>query len=813
VATVGGTTLLGAMWPTCLCSSSEPDGPQRFCNSEARGSGGELVAISGRVVCLVVAFDYAGYPAFEKAGCCEVSCIPDAMRFAAFAEVCGANVMQFYDRPLSESYAFPRRERLLAELFILGHDLGPDDVLVLFFAGHGARQQQSAEEQLCFVEPDGSASFLVEDDISTLLVRDFHPDTRVVFITLCSHSSGVCDLARSDLHGRPLCHLSGVRSGNQCAKDRLVSEDFMGALLETVEGITSRRDQSVIDVFNSWLSSFDAGAESLEMSFERALGFDPDTFPWPLLPPKGWSSKALASRKNVLDGIMVELGTETAREPVATLSSTQPVVPAVPAPPGTGLNPTPIPGPPLQPPPSWGAIPNDWEPRVRDLMKFFPCLGREVIVTALLSSKGHVDMAVPVLRAHLVASAQADRLQQQQQVHSSGRSEGSPASRNQSFSPPLPCAAVRQQQIQQHLLQQQSQQVQQVPGQMHLPSQPQLLINGGSGCSVRCAPPAGAAAASTRRTRSVSPPARASLHASSSGDLRFAASRQATPSRACIQLPLVERHSRSLSPPPTRSASSLAPTFAIATDATPTRSAICLPPPTRLLCRSPTDQKVVPLHVERSISTPGGTLLDVTRSFSASADVVCRTHSVDRPMETSLQTVRPFTPRGPPLSQRRVHVSSGDVLPHASATASSASSARILVPALPLSVLGASSPAAGGHVQPVSGGTTPRYASTPRGQPPATAEATAKSDALVKAAVAPLSSSAQANTSLSHRRPHIRGINSNAAPLRSSSANVTLSPRRPASQRGSLVGLNAPQPLVVHPRQDTSRTMDHLQRP
>merc|ERR1719410_1381505 len=160
------------------------------------------------------------------------------------------------------------------------------------------------------------ASFLVEDDISTLLVRDFHPDTRVLFITHCSHASGVFDLARSDLHGRPLCHLSGVRNSIQCANNHSVSEDFMGALLETVEGIASRRDRSIIHVFNRWLSNFDAAAERLELSFERALGFDPDTFPWPLLPPKGWSSKALVSRKDLLERIMVELGAETSREPV-----------------------------------------------------------------------------------------------------------------------------------------------------------------------------------------------------------------------------------------------------------------------------------------------------------------------------------------------------------------------------------------------------------------------------------------------------------------------------------------------------------------
>jgi len=664
----------------------------------------------------------------------------------------------------------------------------------------------------------------------------------------------------------------------------------MGALLETVEGITSRRNHSVIDVFNSWLSSFDTAAGCLELSFERALGFDPDTFPWPLLPPKGWSSKALVTRKVLLDRIVAELGAETSREPVAALASTEPVVPAAPT--GTGLNAAPIAGPSLQPPPSWGAIPNDWEPRVQELMKFFPCLGPEVIITALMSSKGHIDMAVPVLRAHLVAAAQADRLQQHQ-VHSSGRSQGSP-SRNQSFSPPLPCAAVRQQQIQQHqLLQHQTQQVQ----QMHPPAPPQLLISGGSGCSVRRAASVGSAAASIRRTRSVSPLAQASLHTSSSGDFRFAAVRQATPSRACIQMPLVDGHTRSFSPPSMRST----PSLVALPVATPTTSAVCLPPPTRPLCRSQTDQNVVPLHIERSISATGAMLLEwpsqisevsesqlgVARNFSTLNN---RAQSLDRPTETPLQTVHPFTPRGPPLTQRQVHVSSGecgcaatDLFPHASSSSSSASTARIMappasakvlapsalpmasfsgsrtpgrhpqvppvrtacnpVPALPLSVLGACSPAAGGHVQPMSGGTTPRipgsmsssdwYASTPRGQPPATAasarhvtepckelqlraelEITVKSDPLMKAPVTPHVPEVQANSSFTHRRPHIRGINGNAAPLRSSSAHVKLSPRQPVSQQAAPhSGLKVRQSEEVHPRQDTSRTMDHSQRP
>eukprot|EP00441_Pelagodinium_beii_P036896 CAMPEP_0197634600 /NCGR_PEP_ID=MMETSP1338-20131121/10646_1 /TAXON_ID=43686 ORGANISM="Pelagodinium beii, Strain RCC1491" /NCGR_SAMPLE_ID=MMETSP1338 /ASSEMBLY_ACC=CAM_ASM_000754 /LENGTH=308 /DNA_ID=CAMNT_0043206491 /DNA_START=27 /DNA_END=950 /DNA_ORIENTATION=+ len=307
------------MGSTCGKSSGDRVQTKKFKNSPARGDGGSLVKAKGQTVCLVVCFDYAGYPALEKSGCTELTSSTDGMRFASLAKASGAKVSAYCDQSdFPGNQGFPSKETIKGELSRLGKELGPDDCFVFFFAGHGDRskdkegdEQDGFDEELCFVEPDGSYNPMRDDDISRILQNDFKAGTRILFITDCCHCGTVCDLGRGEFQARPIVHMGAVTDA-QLAKDTGSGGAFTSSLVATIESTLqqSKTVFSVAFVYNECFSAHSGKFKDQDFQLEVTPGCDPDTFQWPLVPPAGWSVKTALntdyesirkSKKSLLD--------------------------------------------------------------------------------------------------------------------------------------------------------------------------------------------------------------------------------------------------------------------------------------------------------------------------------------------------------------------------------------------------------------------------------------------------------------------------------------------------------------------------------
>jgi len=288
------------MGTACSSSNSSRVATKKFRNRTVQGDGGSIARTSGRTVCLVVCFDYSGYPAQERSGCGALSCSPDGMRFASLARAAGASVTAYCDQAeFPGNRGFPRKDVIVAELSRIGRELGPDDTFVFFFAGHGDRskdkngdEQDGFDEELCFVEPDGSYNAMKDDDISNILLNDFKEATRILIITDCCHSGTVCDLGRQEFQARPLVHMAAVTDA-QVAQDLGDGGAFTSSLIETLETMSSQgqTDFSVVQIYNKCFAAYSGKFEQQDFQLEVTPSFDPDTFQWPLVPPAGWTVK------------------------------------------------------------------------------------------------------------------------------------------------------------------------------------------------------------------------------------------------------------------------------------------------------------------------------------------------------------------------------------------------------------------------------------------------------------------------------------------------------------------------------------------
>jgi len=270
--------------------------PQRKVKNEPLcGKGGEVVQPPGRVVVLCIAFDY-GDDALANAGCGPLTCTPDAMRFAALAKTCGAEVAEFYDKQIGGSQGFPDRDMIVNWIQQKSQELGPDDTFVWFYAGHGngaededGDEEDGQDEELCFVTEAGYYN-PIKDDLVSSLLKSFNPDTHILVVTDCCHSATVCDLESEDMIGRPVVHLAAVKD-EQCAQDLGDGGAFTSSLLETIENYLEEGTElfSLTDLFNKTHDDFSDRFAEQDFCIEMTTDFDPDTFMWPLIPPEGWS--------------------------------------------------------------------------------------------------------------------------------------------------------------------------------------------------------------------------------------------------------------------------------------------------------------------------------------------------------------------------------------------------------------------------------------------------------------------------------------------------------------------------------------------
>merc|ERR1719330_164298 len=328
--------------------SSISEIPTKVKNQEVVGAKGALPHRRHKLRVCVAAFDY------HEANCAKtlprLSAVRDGVRFARMAKDCGGEVREFYDRTdLAKkehkvahgfvSDGFPANQTILDEWKRVGSVMTANDSFVFYFTGHGISRprevEEGNEEMMIFMEPNGTPSYLTEDEVANVITESFPPGCHILFITDCFYNSNLCDLSRQAFAGRPIIHISAVKDhrhmpvapqGKGLMKDQ--PGLFTQCLLETLEKLVERpmmgdagnpEEFSVVEVYNKILQECNARSESQESAaadaakagedgspasadslspkkkgdrqdfcFERTAQFDPDTFRWPFVPPAGW---------------------------------------------------------------------------------------------------------------------------------------------------------------------------------------------------------------------------------------------------------------------------------------------------------------------------------------------------------------------------------------------------------------------------------------------------------------------------------------------------------------------------------------------
>lgn len=251
----------------------------------------------GRTICLIVCFDYRGYPK-KLSELSELQSSDDGRRIASLARASGVDVKVFSDQSHTPfNSGFPRKEVILQEMKDAGAALQAGETFVFFFAGHGAQAKRNSnsieglDESLCFVDPDGSDKALQDEEVANVLINSFKKETRVVLITDSHHSGSVCRLSRPQFEARPILHLAAIRDS---LKPQDLDASFTSALVDTVESFVNkdgRTELSVAEVFNKCVLTHGNKFKGQDFHLECTHCMDPGAAPWPLMPTKGWTAQ------------------------------------------------------------------------------------------------------------------------------------------------------------------------------------------------------------------------------------------------------------------------------------------------------------------------------------------------------------------------------------------------------------------------------------------------------------------------------------------------------------------------------------------
>merc|ERR1711871_1892802 len=99
--------------------------------------------------------------------------------------------------------------------------------------------------------------------------------------------------SREEFANRPICHFSVVKDA-QVSDETEDGSSLTSGLCSSIEDSlrAGEYELSVAEVYNACLSSCEDN-EGHTFKFEHAHGIDPDTFPWPLMPPEGWTTQTM----------------------------------------------------------------------------------------------------------------------------------------------------------------------------------------------------------------------------------------------------------------------------------------------------------------------------------------------------------------------------------------------------------------------------------------------------------------------------------------------------------------------------------------
>jgi len=236
---------------------------------------------------LIVATDYkhTGRP---------LSCVAAARGVEELSRQCGVQwLTSLYDDECTP-------ERVLKAVEQTTSKCGPDDVYVLYFAGHGMGAEHTgaeaagAGESLVLVDRNGqvsSSTLLPGDELAGAVLDGVSPETRVLFIVDTCHSGTPLDLRRGRWEGRQVIALTGTQDPHLVEEDR--GSIFTHALLLAADKLSKvgRENYSVGMLFNAALHENElVFSGKQDLTVQPAPRFSVDAMAWPLVPPPGYQA-------------------------------------------------------------------------------------------------------------------------------------------------------------------------------------------------------------------------------------------------------------------------------------------------------------------------------------------------------------------------------------------------------------------------------------------------------------------------------------------------------------------------------------------
>lgn len=243
----------------------------------------------GRAHLLVVALDYTGTPH-------QCQSTNDARNMEHLAELCGVSCVSLYNDGC--------KRRLVCEAIqASGRRCGPEDTLVIYYAGYARRLQDDdgdeadgLDEALVLYDDRGELSeegLLRDDDFSRLVAEACSPETSVLIIADCNNSGTVADLNSAVWRDRRAISISACRDSQVAGAATGGGGIFTHSVLLAIDrlGRLGEAEYSVGLLFNAALKEDDDVFDSKQDFTIQALdSCQPDSMPWPLIPPGTYDS-------------------------------------------------------------------------------------------------------------------------------------------------------------------------------------------------------------------------------------------------------------------------------------------------------------------------------------------------------------------------------------------------------------------------------------------------------------------------------------------------------------------------------------------
>jgi len=260
-----------------------------------------------KICVLVCTLDYEVAYA-DGSGCSPLTCSQDGSRFLSLVLQSGVpeeNIIHMMDTEANAgTNMWPNKANLTAAFKKSAATLkkmGPKGMFVFFFAGHGYHQE---EGMFCKDEEDGQDEFLclmtdsgyqlgseldpmLDDDMKSIMYKNFPRENKILFVTDCCHSGTVCDLDDPVLGGHQIVHYAAVQD-NQEAQD-VGGGAFTCSMLEMIEDLVAAgtEEVSVDELYEQINTKFGPGWEltgAQNFNYNATMQSDPATFPWPFMP-------------------------------------------------------------------------------------------------------------------------------------------------------------------------------------------------------------------------------------------------------------------------------------------------------------------------------------------------------------------------------------------------------------------------------------------------------------------------------------------------------------------------------------------------